>query len=207
MRIVNFISLLSVVSASFTTGFASEIILRGIAVIGDSAIAHVTAGGVGTWCKAGDRFAGWTIVEIDRATSAVVVEAKNGMRKSVGIAGATIHDSGPLHVPKQLVRPEALDWNWIRSDQNPMRRKPHSLPEWAVLAWKDLDEDIRIDFRNYYRAHGWELTRVEVIGNRLRETIAPLQDPREPIPSPEEIRARARPAGKPLPLHSVQPRN
>jgi len=77
-----------------------------------------------------------------------------------------------------------------------MRRAPQPLPEWAVRAWADLDEDLRNDFRNYYRVHGWELTLVEARGDRMRQDVSPLLNPSDPPVSREAVRQRAKSAGQ-----------
>jgi hypothetical protein len=65
-----------------------------------------------------------------------------------------------------------------------------------------LDEDLKTDFRNYYRVHGWELTLVEARGDRMRQDVSPLINPSDPPVSKEAARQRAKaagPVGKPEP--------
>jgi hypothetical protein len=194
-------SLLFIFGFACSFGKADDLILHGIAVIGGEKIAYLsTRAAQGTWLKQGDRLGGWRLVSIDQDSASAVVAGEDGSSETLRAEASLVPDSGVARPPgqKKVLAPESLDWHWIRSAKNPMRDAPEPLPTWVIRAWDTLTEDLRTDFRNYYRAHGWELSSITVKGDRMTQSVDPLPNPYEPKPTAEEVRRRAKPAGRPL---------
>ena len=91
-----------------------------------------------------------------------------------------------IGLPKLIVPTGCPEPHWK------VRGKAARIPsEWAVLAWETSGEDFRTDFLNFYRAHGWELSRVEgKPGGRVRMDFDPLQNPFEPKPATHPAKLR-----------------
>lgn len=182
---------------------AADVSVKGFIATGDLRLANLAAeGGPSRWCREGDSFSGFVVVKIDATAGLVSLVSPDGKQSTLRLEASLITGGDQPRAPAKLLQPASLDWNWIRSDANPMRRAPHPLPEWAVRAWADLDEDLKTDFRNYYRVHGWELTLVEARGDRMRQDVSPLINPSDPPVSQEAARQRAKaagPVGKPAP--------
>lgn len=176
---------------------AGEIVLRGLVTLKEGSIAHLSAGsGQGQWCREGDTFEGWTLTSIQAGNSRVFLTTKDGSTRTIVLQSTSIAHGAPKPANGQLLDPASLDWAWIRSDRNPMRDAPEPLPMSVIQTWAGLDEDLKTEFRNYYRAHGWELTGVEVRGERSHQSVSPLRNPHEPAPSAEDVRKRSKAAGK-----------
>ena len=184
----------AVVTASAIGG---QLKLKGVISSGDLLLANLSSeGGPSRWCREGDSFSGFVVAAINAAAGTVSILASDGKRSELQLEESLITGPDRARISTKLLQPDALDWAWIRSDANPMRRAPHPLPEWAVRAWAELDEDLRNDFRNYYRVHGWELTLVEARGDRMRQDVSPLINPSDPPVSREAVRQRAKSAGQ-----------
>lgn len=153
--------------------------------------------GTSKWCTVGDRVGDYKVVEIRYAKAEVVLT--NTRTEEV----LTIPVQGLPPQPEQarqggLIPVEELDWAWIRSDQNFMRAKPESPSHSAIVEWQTASEDFKTALRNFYRQHGWELTRMELRADgRAHVSISPLHDPSIPLPTKEELdRVKVR-AGSP----------
>lgn len=143
--------------------------------------------GTSRWCAVGDRVGEYKVLDIRYAQAEVVLT--NTRTKEV----VTIPVQGLPPQPESaklgaLIPVEQLDWAWIRSDQNFMRDKPESPPHSAIVAWQTASEDFKIGLRNFYRKHGWELTRMELRADgRAHVSISPLRNPSIPLPTKEEL--------------------
>lgn len=143
--------------------------------------------GTSRWCTVGHQVGEFKVLEIRYAQAEVVVT--NTRTKEV----VTIPVQGLPPQPEKatvsaLIPVEQLDWAWIRSDQNFMRDKPESPPHSAIVAWQTASEEFKIALRNFYRKHGWELTRMELRADgRAHVSISPLRDPSIPLPTKEEL--------------------
>ena len=198
--------LILIVAFAVVTGSAGggQLKVKGVISSGDLLLANLSSeGGPSRWCKEGDSFSGFVVAAINATAGSVSIVAPDGKRSELRLEPSLITGSDRARISTKLLQPDALDWAWIRSDANPMRRAPQPLPEWAVRAWAELDEDLRNDFRNYYRVHGWELTLVEARGDRMRQDVSPLLNPSDPPVSREAVRQRAKSAGQ---LNKNEPR-
>jgi len=143
--------------------------------------------GTSRWCTVGERVGDYQVVEIRYAKAEVVL--MNTRTQEV----LTIPVLGLPPQPGQarqsgLIPVEQLDWAWIRSDQNFMRTKPESPPHSAIVEWQTASEEFKTALRNFYRQHGWELTRMELRADgRAHVSISPLRDPSIPPPTKEEL--------------------
>ena len=139
--------------------------------------------GTSKWCTVGDRVGDYKVLEIRYANAEVVLT--NTRTKEV----VTIPVQGLPPQPGQakqsaLIPVEQLNWAWIKSDRNFMRAKPESPPHSAIVEWQTASEEFRTALRNYYRQHGWELTRMELrVDGRAHVSISPLHDPSIPLPT------------------------
>jgi hypothetical protein len=190
--------ILTVAFAAVTaSAIGSQLTAKGIISSGELLLANLASeGGPSRWCKEGDSFSGFMVAAINATAGTILIVAPDGKQSELRLEQPLITGPDPARMPTKLLQPDALNWAWIRSDANPMRRAPHPLPEWAVRAWADLDEDLRNDFRNYYRVHGWELTLVEARGDRMRQDVSPLVNPSDPPVSKEALKQRAKSAGR-----------
>lgn len=135
------------------------------------------------WCAVGDKIGPYTVTEIKADEEKITLRDSEGSESQVRLSRSIIRKTG-IYKSKSaptLTDPKNLNWAWIRSDANPMRKQPEPLPEWAVLVWQSSGEDFRIGFKNYYRAHGWELSRVELKDEtRSRQDFDPIDNPFDP---------------------------
>lgn len=190
MQLAALVCILAVI-ASFASAMPR---FEGILVArGQSAALICLEDGRSKWCVPGDRIGGYELIKIDRVSEEVTLSNQNGETTRIRISTSTIGkvDITALKPVKALTALRDLDWKWIKSDANPMRQRPEPLPEWAVLAWETSGDDFRTDFLNFYRAHGWELSRVEgKPGGRVRMDFNPLQNPFEPRPATHPAKLR-----------------
>lgn len=73
---------------------------------------------------------------------------------------------------------EGLNWDWINSDKNPMRKLPIQPSISEQDAWPNLSESAKEDLVELYRQHGWHIT-VELneagVGVRYRKATPPSE--------------------------------
>lgn len=178
--------------------------LEGLMIINKNAVARIVQrDGSARWFAVGDKVGEFSLSEIDNEQERVVLKNSAGESQVIVLAQSKVAHAEveKLTTNKTVVKPEDLNWAWIRSDANPMRKAPEALPLWVVLAWPDLGEDIQTDFKNFYRNHGWDLSRVQVTPDgRARLSISPLRNPSDPVLSKEELRKRSVPAGPTTPI-------
>lgn len=153
--------------------------------------------GTSKWCTVGDRVGDYKVVEIKYAKAEVVLtNTRTQEVLTIPVQGLPPHPGQASQ--SGLIPVEQLDWAWIRSDQNFMRAKPESPPHRAIVEWQTASEEFKTALRNFYRQHGWELTRMELRADgRAHVSISPLHDPSIPLPTKEELdRVKVR-AGSP----------
>lgn len=172
----------------------SDIQASGIMVVDRTPTALLKANDTaGKWYSVGDTIRNYRVRAIDISGGLVVLQDNEGRSFEILLPAEKISQIA-AEMPPRLTPAENLDWKWIRSEQNPMRKAPIPLPEWAVLAWEDGGEKFRIDFKNYYRAHGWEISNVQgKLGGRVRQDFAPLTNPSDRVRTKEEIMRTALP--------------
>lgn len=116
------------------------------------------------WVTVGQTWGDYTVAAIAVEAQQVVLVRTGGSESTVvQLAGASIKPAA------QLIELSALDWAWIRSAANPMRRYPVELPVDLPRQWAALPEDERIRIRNYYRQHGYDI-EVQQIGEGMFQT-------------------------------------
>jgi hypothetical protein len=191
----------AVIFALHCRGYGKEegIRLHGIVVTDEGSIAALTlSDGSYKWCSVGQTIGDYKVLEIKQNASAVVVidGAKQIHTLPVQRGNILKTDTSPnAQQSPGLIPLDQLNWAWIKSDENFMRKQPEPLPDWAIKEWIKGDENFRIEMKNYYRTHGWDITRVEVSPKgRERQSISPLRDPSIPSPTPEERQKTAVPA-------------
>ncbi|MBK8856747.1 MAG: hypothetical protein IPN11_03435 [Opitutaceae bacterium] len=188
----------------------AEIQSHGIFMEGESiwtAIEHPK--GTSRWRVVGDSVGDYKVVEISYAKAQVVL-AHHKTKEVITIPVLGLAPQAGPTAKSSLIPVEQLNWAWIRSDANFMREKPESPPHSAIVEWQTASDEFKIALRNFYRQHGWELTRMELRPNGgAHVSISPLHDPSIPLPTKEEldrvkIRAGAPPTQKD-PTRSRQP--
>jgi hypothetical protein len=105
--------------------------------------------------------------------------------------------SKPLGTTAGRIPIEQLDWKWIRSDANPMRREAPALPYEIASGWDALSADERLRIENHHRLHGWTIN-VAKRGERPFVTRARIKDAR----SPRQARPGQARGGEPSPRHA-----
>lgn len=138
------------------------------------------------WVAVGQTWGDYAVaaIEVD-AQRVVLIRTGGSERTVVELAGASIKPA------TQLIELSALDWAWIRSAANPMRRYPIELPVDLPRQWAALPESERIRIRNYYRQHGYDL-EVQQIGEGMFQTSyvglrAPGEKPQGKLVKPVPI--------------------
>jgi hypothetical protein len=105
---------------------------------------------------------GFRINAIDPVHNAVILVDATGSQQHLTLEKLK-SDGSEILKPKvghrSLLSLNKLDWAWIKSSENPMRKYPKTIPAWASAYrnWTNLSEDIKTDIRNYYRTHGWDI--------------------------------------------------
>lgn len=85
----------------------------------------------------------------------------------------------------QVPSAEGLDWDWIQSDDNPMRKAP-TLPSIAESSqWAKLTAAQRADLVELYRQCGWALTVYVRRNGLVAANVAPLSRPTSAKPPRE----------------------
>jgi hypothetical protein len=160
--------------------------LHGIVLIGSVAYAAVEyPSGRSAWYVVGDRVQEFTVKAIHNS-SVVLIEVKSRSELSIPLVGLPIPEASSKATE---IIPEAdLDWKWIRSEKNFMRDKPESPPYSAIVEWQTASDAYKVALRNFYRKHGWDITRMEARPDgSAHASIKPLHDPAVPLPTKEEL--------------------
>ncbi len=208
MKIKYLIGSILSVFVQLTDAIASDTlpVLNGLMVAGHDQLAALqTTGNVQKWCAVGDTINGFTVKRIDVQGNSIVVSGSDGADKTIVIAAAQVIPDGSAR-KGTLIGLEQLDWQWIKSDKNPMRKMPETLPEWAIRNWRSLSEDTKLDLRNYYRFHGWDLEVAEKRPGILSGHNERLIDPNAPPPTEAELRERKQNAKSAQPMQQPNPK-
>ncbi len=161
--------------APISTGYVfgeQSIQLRGIIFIGSEGYVSVSSKQTQCeWLKIGQHFEEYIIKEI-KADSIIVVTSNNEVRViPLSAAKPGLSSSG-----EKLIPLEQLNWKWINSDSNPMRREAPDLPYEIASGWSKLTDSERTRIENYYRMHGWGIS-IDQKGPRLFVSRFHLREP------------------------------
>ena len=136
---------------------------------------------VSGWLKAGSTWRQFTIVEASAKNGYAVIRGLGTDQKITleqQVVGK-LEDS--LYDPtKSMTTARTLDWRWIKSDENPMKKQAFDLPPEIVLKWSILSDSEKEKIRDTYWRHGFELT-VEVKPPLINVDYSRIRDPSEPI--------------------------
>jgi hypothetical protein len=188
----------------------AEIQSHGIFMEGQSMWASIEhPKGTSRWCVVGDSVGDYKVMAISYAKAEVVL-SNNRTKEVITIPVLGLPPQAEQAKKSSLIPVEQLNWTWIRSDANFMRKMPESPPHDAIVEWQTASEEFKIALKNFYRQHGWELTRMEIRPDgRAHASISPLHDPSIPLPTKEELdRVKVRagsPPTKRVPNQSPQP--
>jgi hypothetical protein len=154
---------------------------------GQTLIMISSSNGFNKWCMLGDSVEGCKIRGISPDGNQLTVENTAGKRSTLLLEKAKVKmvvgDDG-------LIPLDQLNWKWIKSQDNPMRKMPETLPTWAYSNWATLSNEIKTDLLNYYRAHGWDVEVNEKAEGRVHVRNTRLRDPSERQPTFEELKAQ-----------------
>ncbi|MCC6415260.1 MAG: hypothetical protein IT582_05070 [Opitutaceae bacterium] len=141
-----------------------------------------------TWLEEGESIDGYTVVKINHEAEYVNLLTRSGRALKVSLSYAKIQSDPGESDARALIPLDKLNWTWIKSDANPMRKEREMLPDWAARNWRVLSEDTKLALKNYYRSHGWDIVVTPKGSNGLHVKNIRLKDPSEPLISPEELR-------------------
>lgn len=187
----------------FSTPLRAELHYKGSVVEGRQTLVMISSSnGFSKWCAPGDVVEGFKVQSVSADGNELVVLGSDGKPATLKLETAKVKlaasDDG-------LIPLDQLNWKWIKSDENPMRKMPEDLPGWATDSWATVPTDIKLDILNYFRAHGWG---IKVTGSkaegRVHVSATPLRDPSERQPTFEELKASGKlvPAGSGMPAKS-----
>jgi len=136
---------------------------------------------VSDWLKAGSSWRQYKIVEASAKEGYAVISRSGADQKitlekqKVSEQKSSQHDSVE---PKTEAR--SLDWRWIASDENPMKKRALDLPPEIVLKWSILSNSEKEKIRDYYRFHGFNL-QVDVKPQTIHVDYSRIRNPSIPI--------------------------
>ncbi len=146
-------------------------------------------GEVSGWIPEGATWRGHTYLRFDPSASETIIRAPNGELNRISLRSTKVTKTNTSEEKIELLPPENIDWAWVSSEKNPMRRRAVDLPFEVVMEWDTYTDADKIPLINYYRSHGWSLTVThQSIGIRVR--LEPLDNPANPRPrvrSPESL--------------------
>jgi hypothetical protein len=142
-------------------------------------------GEVSGWISEGSTWSGHTYLSFDSSAGEAIVRSPNGELNRISLRSAKVTKTGTSQEKTELLPPEKIDWAWVSSEKNPMRKRAVDLPFEIVMEWDTYTDADKIPLINYYRSHGWNLSVThQSIGIRVR--LEPLDNPANP-------RSRVRP--------------
>lgn len=185
---------------SLAASVRAELHFKGSVVEGRQTLVMISSSnGFSKWCVPGDVVEGFKVQSVSPDGNELVVLSADGKPVTLKLETAkvklAVSDDG-------LIPLSQLNWEWIKSDENPMKKMPEDLPSWATDSWATVPTDIKLDILNYFRAHGWGM---EVSGSkaegRVHVSAKRLLDPSVRQPTFEELKASGKlvPAGVPMP--------
>ena len=167
-----------------------KIVLGGLSFAGKTPIAWLKdTEGQERWCREGDLFSEYKIKSIDPKFDQVIVVYKTGSEHTLRLKNTPISEA-KNKLSKKLIAADQLNWPWIKSEANPMKRTAEVLPDWVLKNWDSLSDDVKTDFRNKYRQHGWDFTVTVVTPDRVRVSNTRLIDPNIPPLTDEQLRQK-----------------
>ena len=131
------------------------------------------------WLGVGSKWGAYTVKYISPAEGYVVLIRSREILKlyldtpRVNAVGASTEASRAGDTSK-------LDWNWITSDENPMKKRAIDLPSDIVIGWKYLSDKDRDGLKEYYRRHGFVLG-VETSEKYINVTYERIHNPNTKI--------------------------
>ncbi len=111
------------------------------------------------WLKEGQRWGNYRVVKISIETDSVDLTEGETNYSSIKLVVARVLNAPITSVqtaPAKLLTIEEMDWDYIRSYDNPMRRKAPRVPSEIGYAWSKMTEGQKNEARNQYRKHGWD---------------------------------------------------
>ena len=167
-----------------------KIVLGGLSFAGKTPIAWLKdTDGQERWCREGDLFSEYKIKSIDPKFDQAIVVYKTGSEHTLRLTNTPISEA-KNKLSKKLIAADQLNWPWIKSEANPMKRTAEVLPDWVLKNWDSLSDDVKTDFRNKYRQHGWDFTVNVVTPDRVRVSNTRLIDPNIPPLTDEQLRQK-----------------
>ena len=139
--------------------------------------------------KTQDLFSEYKIKSIDPKFDQAIVVYKTGSEHTLRLTNTPISKANNK-LSKKLIAADQLNWPWIKSEANPMKRTAEVLPDWVLKNWDSLSDDVKTDFRNKYRQHGWDFTVNVVTPDRVRVSNTRLIDPNIPPLTDEQLRQK-----------------
>lgn len=144
---------------------------------------------VSGWLKAGSSWRQFTIIEASAKNGYAVIRGSGTDQKITLEKQIVSKLKGPqqdFYETKTAAR--SLDWRWIKSDENPMKKRAFDLPPEIVLKWNILSDSEKEKIRDYYWRHGFDLT-VEVKPQTIHVDYSRIRDPSVPIDRSKQIPA------------------
>jgi hypothetical protein len=91
---------------------------------------------------------------------------------------------GDPATPGHALKPEIINmnWTWIDSDKNPMRKGAIHLPKDVLFDWKNLTNEEKGSITDYYLKHGFIL-EVDYQKDFIHDTYRAIQNPNRQIDS------------------------
>lgn len=121
----------------------------------------------------------------------ILVVDQSGAEREIGLKRTPISHA-ENRPEKKPIGVHQLDWTWIKSDSNPMKDTAEVLPDWALKNWNSLSDDVKMDFQNRYRSHGWDFSVTQIAPNRIHVSNTRLIDPNIPPATEDQLRRRIR---------------
>lgn len=146
-------------------------------------------GEVSGWVPEGATWRGHTYLRFDSSAGEAIIRSPHGELKRISLRSTKVTKTVTSPEKIELLPLEKIDWAWVSSEENPMRKRAVDLPFEVAMEWDTYTDADKIPLINYYRSHGWSLTvNHQSIGIRVR--LEPLDNPANPRPrvrSPESL--------------------
>ncbi len=148
------------------------LLLRGVVFMEAEGYASISsAHNRSGWLKVDQSFERNLIKEIK--ADRIIIVTPNNDEKLISLAVAK---PGVSVSTGSLISIEQLNWPWINSTANVMRKEAPDLPYEIANGWGQLSDSERLRIENYYRIHGWGI-KVERKASQLLVTRYHLRAP------------------------------
>jgi hypothetical protein len=140
------------------------------------------------WLKVGSTWNSYEIIEISSGNSLVIFKnAGKQIRVQLEpekVRKETTASLGDPATPGHALKPEIINmnWTWIDSDKNPMRKGAIHLPKDVLFDWKNLTNEEKGSITDYYLKHGFIL-EVDYQKDFIHDTYRAIQNPNRKIDS------------------------